>query len=281
MENSKGSQDPKDGINICIGGKTIPLKEFLKGEDEKEKTSEIEKEVKKSTRETKKIISHYRKTKWNSDPTGVVSTKIYSQKEIEEMVEEKQKNVLRKILECYFKNREKWITASELHKEIGGNYPSLIALNSRIFKILSADQEPTTMKRRTNITGPGYQYCMFFDEQTVDDAIETFQSLNVVLSRKEREERKTKIEEEEDEQSPKSTQKTKPFKEDYHATTVCDEPAKEDLQSELTKEVDHTSKIEKDPQFTELTAEPCQVPVIPERIKIDVTIKVLFGFLKE
>jgi hypothetical protein len=275
MENPKGSQDPKDGINICIGGKTISLKEFLKGEDEKEKTSEIEKEVKKSTRETKKIISHYRKTKWENCPKGVISTKIYSQEEVAKMAEERQKNALRQILEFYFKDKEQWFTTSQLYKAIGGHYPSVTALNSRIYKILNATKHPPTMLRRANSANV-YEYHIVFDDQTVEDAVGTFRSLNIILSRKERLERKSNTE-----IIPKIGKKTKPFRDPPIAITISDESAKENLQSELTKEVDHTSKIEKDPQFTELTAEPCQVPAIPEHIKIDVTIKVLFGFLKE
>jgi len=134
------------GITITIGGKQYTLQEYITLQEGKQKAEEATADFKKEVR--KHYIKWYRKAKYGCPKDKVISTKIYSPKEIKEIKMAMTKNARRKLLRTFMSSPGENFSYEDLHTLLVDELtiPSLRATTSKFVtffgSILTGDNIP-------------------------------------------------------------------------------------------------------------------------------------------
>lgn len=188
------------------------------------------------------------------------------------------------ILNTLFRSSLEWITTSQIKKKaeetLGKSlkYPSMTAIISRIFKILS-DVEPVLIERRAASIGSGFQYQLQVPEKmTFDELIDLYykedqKTRQLELASKEQESRTKK--------GPRTEKEAMKM-----AKAAKTQVETEDVEIDQLKEMakSFSKKITSDEEvnlFSAVEEKIGNLTQIPSNIKIDITLKVLFGLVKE
>lgn len=152
-------------------GNTVTLKQYLTQQDEQEKFSEAEFEIKLADKGTKASIfrpPHY-KSKTKND--NVVSTKVFNQSEIEEYTMQSTANLRRRVFDAAYEMKS--FTSKEITSRVQAPSANVSSMLSRLFAFLSSPLANGVMTRSPE--GTGFRY-RITNIQAKDAVWEEFQN---------------------------------------------------------------------------------------------------------